>query len=100
MMVAWSGGNRPTQQPTRPKVEKTAADYAAEYERQAAAALERQEHEQEYQRKLQQRRENIRAMQAAGYYKGSRGGCFRYTSGGKKDYVSRSICNSYMEQDL
>jgi len=34
-------------------------------------------------------------MNADGYYQGAKGGCFRYTSSGNKDYVSRSICNSY-----
>lgn len=95
----WAAYDKATPQRTRTSAaptEKTAEYYAAKYEAQAAADKARKEEEQERQRKLQQRRENIRAMNAAGYYKGTRGGCFRYTSGGNKDYVSRSICNSYL----
>jgi hypothetical protein len=39
------------------------------------------------------------AMNADGYYQGSRGSCYVFTSGGNKRYVERSICKGYMSQE-
>lgn len=37
----------------------------------------------------------INSMNAAGYYEGRRGGCFTYSSTGRKNYVDRGICASF-----
>ena len=92
--------NPQVKQPTE-LYERSATTISAEENRRlmeedAERQLQRRQAEAERQSRIQARRDGAARMNAAGYYQGSRGGCFRYTSGGNKDYVSRSICNGYL----
>ena len=77
------------------EAEEASAAAAAALEEQRRAEAQRQQEEAARQASLQEEIAAKARMHAEGYYQGAEGGCFRYTSGGNKDYVDRSICAGY-----
>ena len=79
--------------------EQRRAEIAADQQRQREEQQRLQAQEQQHQQELEASRQRAvtarEQMNRDGYYQGAEGGCFRYTSGGNKDYVDHSICTGY-----